>query len=143
MMVLGDGPAENQWRPSIDVLFRSAASVYDGRVIGVILTGLMQVGTSGMMAVKRSGGITVVQDPAQAEYPDMPLSVLNAMQPDYCVALEQMGTILSEKTRNGFAMHPVPDDVQAEADIAARMAEGMANIRRNELLKFGNGTFHE
>lgn len=68
-ILLGDGPTENRWRPSIDVLFRSAAAAYDGRCIGIILTGLLNDGASGMLAIKRSGGVTMVQDPTQAEYP--------------------------------------------------------------------------
>jgi two-component system, chemotaxis family, protein-glutamate methylesterase/glutaminase len=128
-IVLGTGPAENRWRPSIDVLFRSAAAAYDGRVIGIILTGLMQDGTAGMLAVKRCGGTCIVQDPEQAEYPDMPQSVLNNMKVDYCVPLEMMGEILEEKTSFEIPDHyPIPDDVQAEARIAKRVATGMENI---------------
>lgn len=129
-IVLGDGPAENRWRPSIDVLFRSAAAAYDGRVIGIILTGMMQDGTSGMMAIKRSGGATIVQDPSQAEYPDMPLSVMNALTPDYCLPLEDMGAVLAEKAKNGYLQHAIPEDVKAEAAIATRMATGMSNIEK-------------
>ena len=51
---LGFGPEENRWRPSIDVLFRSAAAAYDGHTIGIILTGMLDDGTSGMFAIKRS-----------------------------------------------------------------------------------------
>lgn len=130
-LLLGDGPPENRWRPSIDVLFRSAAAAYDGRCIGIILTGLLQDGTSGMLAIKRSGGTTIVQDPAQAEYPDMPKAVLAAMQPDYCLPLEEMGAVLLEKSTNGVPQpFPVPDDVKAEAVIAARMATGVAEVEK-------------
>src|SRR5215218_10032043 len=73
VIVLGQGPAENRWRPSIDVLFRSAAAAYGARTIGVILTGLLNDGTSGMIAVKKCGGICMVQDPNEADFPDMPL----------------------------------------------------------------------
>src|SRR5690242_7012004 len=51
-ILLGQGPVENRWRPSIDVLFRSAAVAYDGRVIGVILTGLLEDGVAGMQIIK-------------------------------------------------------------------------------------------
>jgi two-component system, chemotaxis family, protein-glutamate methylesterase/glutaminase len=121
-IVLGKGPPENRWRPSIDVLFRSAAANYNSKVIGIVLTGLMQDGTAGMLAVKKSGGTCIVQDPDEAEYPDMPLSVLKNMKVDYCVSLHQMGTILIEKTRNGVpAEHKVPNDVKIEAQIAERV----------------------
>src|SRR5437763_2723940 len=91
LVKLGHGPEENRWRPSIDVLFRSAAAYYNSRVIGIILTGLLDDGTSGMWAIKRSGGSLIVQDPNEAEYPDMPISVLNRMEVDYCVRLGEMG----------------------------------------------------
>jgi len=125
-MILGDGPTENRWRPSIDALFRSAAAAFNSRVIGIVLTGLMQDGTSGMAAIKRSGGTIVVQDPNEAEYPDMPRSVLDNMDVDYCVSLQQMGDILREKTRNGVPNeHTVPGDIRAEAQISERVAVDM------------------
>src|SRR5687767_14865093 len=66
-VIIGRGAQENRWRPSINNLFRSAAATYSGRVIGIILTGMLDDGTSGMASVKRSGGITIVQDPNEAE----------------------------------------------------------------------------
>lgn len=97
-VILGRGPQENRWRPSIDVLFRSVAAAYNGHTIGIVLTGLLNDGSSGMIAIKRTGGICIVQDPNEAEYPDMPLSVLNAIEVDYCVSLAEMGTLLNEIT---------------------------------------------
>src|SRR3989344_2255871 len=78
--ILGAGPEENRFRPSIDVLFRSAAAAYSSHTIGVILSGMLDDGTSGMWAIKQCGGTCVVQDPNEAEYPDMPLSVINNME---------------------------------------------------------------
>jgi two-component system, chemotaxis family, protein-glutamate methylesterase/glutaminase len=123
---LGRGPEENRWRPSIDVLFRSAATAYKSRVTGIILTGLLDDGASGMWAVKRTGGTTVVQDPNEAEYPDMPLAVLNKMDVEYCVPISEMGRIISHTIASKpFIDIPVPDDVQNEADMAERVATGM------------------
>jgi two-component system chemotaxis response regulator CheB len=79
-ILLGRGSEENRWRPSIDVLVRSGATAYKTRCIGVVLTGQLNDGTTGMLAVKRSDGVCIVQDPNEAEYPDMPLSVLNNME---------------------------------------------------------------
>lgn len=125
-IVLGQGPPENRWRPAIDILFRSAAAAYDGHVIGIILSGMMQDGTAGMIAIKRSGGTCIVQDPSEAEYPGMPRSVLDNMDVDYTVSLAGMGAILSEKTKNGAPHeHEIPEDVIAEAAIAQKMATGM------------------
>jgi two-component system, chemotaxis family, protein-glutamate methylesterase/glutaminase len=129
-IILGEGPPENRWRPSIDVLFRSAAAAYDGKVTGIILTGLMQDGTSGMLAIKRCGGTCIVQDPDEAEYPDMPQAVLNAMEVDFCVPLIKMGAILQEKSKNGIdGSHVIPDDVRAEAEIAERVALGIETVK--------------
>jgi two-component system chemotaxis response regulator CheB len=129
-IILGEGTAENRWRPSIDVLFRSAAAAYNSRVIGIVLSGLMQDGTAGMIAIKRCGGTCIVQHPEEAEYPDMPLAVLNNMDVDYCVFLEQVGTILREKMSNGIPKpFEVPADVKAEAEIAARVAITMETLK--------------
>ena len=127
-ILLGDGPSENRWRPSIDVLFRSAAAAYDSRSFGIILSGMLQDGTAGMSAIKRSGGTIIVQDPKQAEYPDMPQSVLDNVEVDYCVPLEQMGTILFEKTRDGVNHHIIPDDVKAETEISEKAAVGIDRV---------------
>lgn len=126
---LGFGPPENRWRPSIDVLFRSAAAAYDGSVIGIILSGLLHDGTSGMIAIKRCGGTSIVQDPDQAEYPDMPQSILDNADVDYCLKLEQMGAILAEKCLEAPShSHTIPKDVLAEAQIAEKAASGISNV---------------
>jgi two-component system, chemotaxis family, protein-glutamate methylesterase/glutaminase len=128
---IGHGPEENRWRPSIDVLFRSAAAAYDSRVTGILLTGLLDDGTSGMWAIKRAGGTLIVQDPNEAEYPDMPLSVLNRMEVDYCLSLSEMGNALDEIFRTKeFNDDPIPRDILAEAEIAERMATGIEVVSK-------------
>lgn len=94
-LVLGRGPRENHSRPSVDVLFRSAATAYGPRVIGVILTGQLDDGSAGLWSVKRAGGIAVVQDPADAERPGMPTSAMQAVDVDHCVPLREMATLLT------------------------------------------------
>lgn len=123
---LGRGPEENRWRPSIDVLFRSAAAAYGGYATGIILTGLMDDGVSGMWAIRRSGGTCIVQDPNEAEYSDMPLSVLNKMEVDHCVSMAEMGGVLERVIETRVVNESgIPADVKAEAEIAEKMATGI------------------
>jgi two-component system chemotaxis response regulator CheB len=114
---LGYGPAENRWRPSIDLLFRSAAVHFTTRVIGIVLTGLLNDGTTGMSAIQHCGGTTIVQDPNEAEYPDMPLSVINSMEVDYVLPLSQIGTLLEETAGNAPEpeQQPPPDLIKETA----------------------------
>src|ERR1700710_1870901 len=93
VMKLNQGTRENKYRPSIDVLFRSAAVAYRSRVIGIILTGMLEDGTSGMYAIKRCGGICIVQEPEEADFGDMPQSVLNQVEVDYRVSLTEIGSL--------------------------------------------------
>ncbi len=129
-IILGRGPEENRWRPSIDVLFRSAAAAYSSRVIGVVLTGSLDDGTTGMLAIKRSGGTCIVQDPNEAEYPDMPLSVLNNMEVDYCIPLHQMGETIFEITKLNPEEIAAPQDVIIESEIAERVVVDYENVKQ-------------
>jgi two-component system chemotaxis response regulator CheB len=128
-IVVHNGPHENRWRPSIDVLFRSAAVAYSSKVIGIILTGLLDDGTSGMGAIKRSGGICMVQEPDEAEFGDMPNNVLNNVDVDYRVPLGDIGYILNDlfSKPSGDAI-PVPREVQIEADITERLATHVQDL---------------
>lgn len=129
-IVLGCGPEENRWRPSIDVLFRSAAAAYSTRAIGVVLTGMLDDGTTGMLAIKRSGGTCIVQDPNEAEYPDMPLSVLNNMEVNYCISLADMGEVIYNITQTTPEDIPAPDDVIIESQIAERVLVDYESVRQ-------------
>ena len=128
-----DGPHENRWRPSIDVLFRSAAVTFGTRAIGIILTGLLDDGTSGMSAIKRSGGICIVQEPDEAEFSDMPINVLNNVDVDYRVPIADMGYILADLlSKPATPEAPIPRDLMIEADITERM-----NVNIDSLTKIG------
>ncbi len=129
-IILGRGPEENRWRPSIDVLFRSAAAAYSTRVIGVVLTGSLDDGTTGMLAIKRSGGTCMVQDPNEAEYPDMPLSVLDNMEVDYCVSLQQMGETIFDITQTNPEEIAAPQDVIMESEIAERVVVDYEHVKQ-------------
>jgi two-component system chemotaxis response regulator CheB len=89
------GPKENRYRPSIDALFRSAAYVHGARVMGVVLTGTLDDGTAGLWWIKRQGGLAVVQDPGDAEFPSMPVNALGYVTADHVVAAEAIAPLLT------------------------------------------------
>ena len=123
------GARENRYRPAIDPLFRSAAVAYGQGVIGIILTGYLDDGTSGMKAIKRCGGICIAQDPADAAYPDMPLSVIEHVGTDYCVPLAQMGALLAKlAARKVGASKKPPADLVIEAKIAERVVSDLQSV---------------
>lgn len=125
------GAAENHWRPSIDTLFRSAATAYNACVTGIILTGLLDDGTSGMNAIKQCGGRCMVQSPEEAAFPDMPNSVLRAVTVDYNVAIAEMGSILNDLfTKAPCEEHNVPVEIKLEADIARRLTTEIEDIAK-------------
>ena len=82
-------------RPSIDVLFESAAEVYGNRLLGIILTGANEDGAQGLAAVHDAGGLTVVQTPETARSPQMVISALKLRQADYVLPLEEIAAMLS------------------------------------------------
>ena len=130
LTLLGRGPDENGWRPCIDVLFRSAAAAYNSRTIGIILTGMRDDGTAGMLAIKRCGGTCIVQDPNEAEHPDMPLSVLNTIEVHHCGPLAEMGAILEELTHTVPVPAAVPADVTIESEISERVVVSYDSVKK-------------
>jgi two-component system, chemotaxis family, protein-glutamate methylesterase/glutaminase len=129
-VLLGKGPMENRYRPSIDTLFRSAAAEFDHKVIGIVLTGLLEDGAAGMVSIKRSGGTLIVQDPNEAEYPDMPNAVLNNVKVDHVIPVEQMGTAIAKIIAKPPKKSKIPGDVKKEAQIAERVQIGIDQLSR-------------
>lgn len=115
------GPRENRFRPAIDTLFRSAARAYGPRAIGVVLTGFLDDGTVGLQAIKKRGGLAVVQDPLDAEFPDMPRSALNYVKIDHALNLAEIARFLIAMADEPAAPDQdfaVPRDMEIEANIA-------------------------
>jgi two-component system chemotaxis response regulator CheB len=129
---LGSGAHENRWRPSIDILFRTAAAHFTSRVVGIILTGMLNDGTTGMSAIKRAGGVAIVQDPQEAEFSDMPASVINNVDVDYLATIAQMPAILHAITSQA-PPPPVepPADIIMEAEMVLKL---ITNIEASEQL---------
>ena len=87
-------------RPAIDYLMESAADVYGPALLGILLTGANHDGAAGMAAIARAGGLTVVQDPEQAEVPTMPREAIRLHQPDLVLPLDAIQTLLLMLEKN-------------------------------------------
>ena len=130
------GPKENLHRPSIDALFRSAARWAGPRVIGVVLTGARDDGKVGMRAIKLRGGVTIVQDPFEALFPSMPMSVMQEIRVDYSLPLREIAPLLSKLSRETAeeeGRYPVPNEVEIDARITEQRMEGeelLASVER-------------
>jgi two-component system chemotaxis response regulator CheB len=93
---LDHGPRTNGHRPAVDPLFRSVALTYGEGAAGVVLSGVLDDGTAGLMALKRAGAVTLVQDPGEALYDGMPRSAIEIVVPDVVATAAQLGTRLAE-----------------------------------------------
>lgn len=116
---IAKGPQENRWRPSIDPLFRSAAVSYGPRSVGILLSGYLDDGVSGLAAIKKMAGITIIQDPNEAAFPDMPLSALNVLTPDYILKSYEIADVLTRLSQQPTnARVPIPEDLQMEVKLS-------------------------
>lgn len=137
-MMIGDGHLhlrrgahENNFRPAIDPLFRSAAVYRASRAVGVVLSGLMDDGAAGARAMARTGARIVVQDPGTAEFPDMPAAAIRAVPHADVVPLAEIGPRLAALA--GTACLPpeeIPWDIGIELKIAGLEGASMANEDR-------------
>lgn len=128
-IIVTKGAQENRSRPAIDSLFRSAAVAFGNNVIGMLLTGYLDDGTAGLKAIKRCGGICIVQDPSDADYPDMPANALEQVKVDYCLPLSEMGEVLYKLiSRKPKKRKPIPKDILIEAEIAMRILSDLPSV---------------
>ena len=100
------GPRENRFRPAVDPLFRTAAASYGPRVIGVLLSGGQDDGVIGLSHITRHGGVTIVQDPAEAEISSMPESAIQQIDIDHVLRVDDMPAVIS-----GLVRQPIAEDV--------------------------------
>jgi len=128
---LGSGPRENNVRPSLDPLFRSAALCCAPRTVGAVLTGTQGDGAAGLSALKQSGGITVVEDPGDAAFPEMPAAALAFAQPNHVVGLPGMPALLEKLVRQPAGQpRPVPAGLEYEVNIASGGRGSMSEMDR-------------
>ena len=109
------GPRENNHRPAVDALFRSAAIARGDRVIGIVLSGTRDDGTAGLAVIKAQGGLAIVQDPADATYPGMPASALDHVAVDAVVPSGEIGRAIAAMV-NGTDLPPGTDPQARPAD---------------------------
>jgi two-component system chemotaxis response regulator CheB len=140
MLVEGDGrirlafgPKENRFRPAVDPLFRSAALAFGPRVAGVVLSGGLDDGTAGLRALKSAGGVSIVQDPSEAETPSMPQSALHHIEVDYCLPVQEIAALLTRLAQGEepFGSRSKPDDAAPGQALALEV--GIAKENRGHM----------
>lgn len=136
------GPKENRVRPAIDALFRSAAYSEGPGIIGVVLSGLLDDGTSGLWAIKHFGGTTVIQRPEDAEYDSMPQSAFNQVEIDHNLPARDLAALLirltAELARNPWEVE-VDEEAKKRTAIEISIASSAYALRKG-VMAFGKVT---
>lgn len=121
-VALSRGPTENGHRPAVDALFRAAAVHWGSRTVGVVLSGTLDDGTAGLVAIKSRGGIAVVQDPDEALYRGMPENAQAMAAVDHVLQARNMGAVLLKSFRERVVAEPPPRRLDA---VEARVGAGV------------------
>ncbi len=130
------GPKENRFRPAVDALFRSAAYTHAPQVIGVVLSGVLDDGTSGLWTVKRLGGVAIVQDLSEAAFDPMPRHATEQVAVDYQIRVGEMGPLLERLVNSAVPAAPEMisdaerERLEIEVSIAARGPATPMTVRR-------------
>ena len=137
------GPRENRHRPAIDPVFRTAARSFGPGVIAVVLSGNLDDGSAGLLAVRRRGGIAIVQDPSKAIASEMPLTALDYAGADYTLPVAKIGAKLVELITRGGGMNKPrknnrqrrknqdrsdPEVLEHEEDFTSQQGNGKASV---------------
>ncbi len=123
------GPRENRFRPAIDPLFRTAATEFHG-AIGIILSGGQDDGAAGLAMIKRSGGIAMVQDPAEALQSSMPEAALRHVAADYVLSAKDMPAVLAGLVRERLAQRKPTMKAKPRRDVAEAGAHDIHHADR-------------
>lgn len=134
------GPKENRFRPAVDPLFRSASLHYGRRVIGIILSGALDDGVSGLWMIKSRGGIAIAQDPHDAEVPSMPENAIREVSVDHVVPVAEMPRLIARLVNDGERVAAVAADTNGndrrlEVEVGIALEE---NPLETGIMKYGD-----
>jgi two-component system chemotaxis response regulator CheB len=129
---LTSGPTVNYSRPAIDPLFYSAAVAYGSKTFGVLCSGMLDDGTAGFAAIKNHGGVTIVQDPKEAEYPEMPRNALESGVVDYSLPILKIASLLVKLSSNSTV---TPIKLARENSMKSKIIGGQDYITEEKTLE--------
>lgn len=125
------GPRVNLCRPSIDLLFRSAAVAYSVRNISILLSGSLYDGVAGLQAVKQCGGITVIQDPADAEFSELPRNAIEVVDADYIKSAMEIAPLLEQLTKSAVTSEKaVPEEIALENQLDLKNTDDISTLNK-------------